>query len=96
MTHENLAQEMSDALGISHPSLATIVEMDPPLAREFTTMAQAVRAANVITAKEQSLIMIALNAAVVHLNGDLLRAYIAAALAQGASAGEIREVLQLT
>ncbi|SLN28257.1 Carboxymuconolactone decarboxylase family protein [Aquimixticola soesokkakensis] len=99
-THASAAPDqgaaLSEALGISHPSLATIARMDPALAGEFAAMARAVRDANVLSLKEQALIMLAINAAVVHLNGDMVRAYIQAALAQGASAGEIREVLQLT
>lgn len=96
MTHEPLAEALGNALGMSHPSLSTIARMDPPLATEFATMAQAVRDANVLSVKDQALINVALNAAVVHLNGEMVRAYIAAALKAGATAGEIREVLQLT
>lgn len=96
MTATDLAKDLSDALGIDHPSLQIIAEMDAPLATEFTAMAQAVHASNALSSKEQALIHVALNSAVVHLNPEMVRAYIAAALRQGATAGEIREVLQLT
>lgn len=96
MTQSDLTQELSEALGIDHPSLAVIAEMDAPLATEFAAMARAVQASNVLSPKEQALIHIALNSAVVHLNSEMVRAYIAAALRHGATAGEIREVLELT
>lgn len=96
MTETTLARDLSDALGIEHPSLAIVAEMDPPLAREFTKMAQAVAGSNALSAKDQALIQVAINSTVVHLNADMVRAYIAAALRAGATAGEIREVLELT
>ncbi|EUB98160.1 Carboxymuconolactone decarboxylase [Rhizobium sp. CF080] len=92
----SLATNLSEALGISHPTLSIVAEMDPPLAREFLAMARAVGASNALSPKDQSLIQIALNASVVHLNAEMVRAHIASALKQGATAGEIREVLQLT
>ncbi len=91
-----LATELSEALGIDHPSLGVIAEMDAPLATQFAAMARAVQSSNALNAREQALIHVALNSAVVHLNPEMVRAYIAAALREGASAGEIREVLQLT
>ncbi|NTF97929.1 carboxymuconolactone decarboxylase family protein [Rhizobium rhizogenes] len=91
-----LANDLCEALGISHPTLTTVAEMDPPLAREFLAMARAVGASNALSPKDQSLIQIALNASVVHLNAEMVRAHIATALQRDATAGEIREVLQLT
>lgn len=96
MTEEALARDLSDALGIEHPALATVAEMDPPLAREFAAMARAINQSNALSKKDQALIFIAINSAVVHLNAEMVRAYIAAALREGATAGEIREVLELT
>ena len=96
MTDTNLATELAEALGIDHPSLAVIAEMDPPLAAEFATMARAVGTANALSPKDQALIQVAINSTVVHLNAEMVRAYIAAAIREGATAGEIREVLELT
>lgn len=92
----DLARSLAEALGYDHPSFTAIAEMDAPLARQFVTMAQTVRATSPFTAGETALINLALNAAVVHLNADGVRAAIRAALDHGATAGEIREVLQLT
>lgn len=96
MTDVKLADELAQALGIQHPSLAVIAEMDPPLAREFAQMARAVTHSNALSKKDQALLQVAINATLVHLNADMVRAYIAAALDAGATAGEIREVLELT
>ncbi|WP_176086139.1 carboxymuconolactone decarboxylase family protein [Martelella sp. HB161492] len=96
MTDEALFHRLEKALGIAHPALAVVAEMDPPLAAEFTAMAEAIADANALSKKDQALIQIAINATVVHLNADMLRAHIATALAEGATAGEIREVLELT
>ncbi len=95
-TAPDLADELAAALGIAHPALAVLARMDPPLAREFARMARAIQGANALSAKDQALIQIAVNAALMHRNTEMVRAHIAAALHEGASAGEIREVLQLT
>ena len=96
MTTETLARDLQEALGIDLPDLATLAEMDPPLATEFLGMARAVRRDNALAVKDQALIYIALYASLVQLNAPLTRAYIRAALKAGAHPGEIREVLQLT
>jgi alkylhydroperoxidase/carboxymuconolactone decarboxylase family protein YurZ len=91
-----LGHALGEAMGIDHDTLEVMAGMDPEMTRAFTGMAEAVRASNVLGDKEQALVHLALNAAVVHLNAGMVRAYIAAALRAGATAGEIREVLQLT
>lgn len=92
----SLAKDLEDALGFEHPSLAIVAEMDPDLAREFAAMAKAVNGSSALSRKDQALIQLALNSAVVHLNADMVRAFIRAALRHGATAGEVREVLELT
>ncbi|WP_370205878.1 carboxymuconolactone decarboxylase family protein [Pararhodobacter marinus] len=99
MTDHNeadLGAALSQSLGIEHPALAVIARMDPPLAREFAAMARAVGKANALSLKDQALIQVAINATVVHLNPEMVRAYLVSALKHGATAGEVREVLQLT
>lgn len=96
MTKTKLADDIGKAMGIDHPDMATFAEMDPVLAQEFLTMARAVGEGNVLPPKDQALIYIAMCASMVQLNGPMVRAYIRAALAHGADAGEIREVLQLS
>lgn len=96
MTDTNLADRLSAALGIKHEALPIMAEMDPILSGEFATMAEAVQNSNALDAKQQALVNLALNSAVVHLNAEMVRVYIAAALREGAISGEIREVLQLT
>ena len=89
MTTETLARDLQEALGIDLPDLATLAEMDPPLATEFLGMARAVRRDNALAVKDQALIYIALYASLAQLNAPLTRAYIRAALKAGAHPGEI-------
>lgn len=96
MPTDNLAQQLSLALGIDSPDFALFAEMDPDSARTFTAMAQSIKHSSSLDAREQALIFLALNATLVHLNGPMVRAYIRAALDAGATQGEIQEVLQLT
>lgn len=96
MTRETLAQDLSEALGIEHPDLAIMAEMDPELSAEFLEMARAVKRDNVLAPKDQALIYVALYASLAQLNAPMTRAYIRAALKAGATAGEVREVLELT
>lgn len=88
--------ELELAFGIADPSLQGVELLDPPLAAGFSELARTVRSSNALSEKDQHLIHIALNAAVVHMQAGPLRAHINAALKAGATAGEIREVLQLT
>jgi len=93
---ETLERALSKALGIDHPALAATVRLDPDLAEAFLGMAEAVRRDSSLSAKEQALINLAINASVPHMNAEMTRAYLRAALREGATKGEILEVLQLT
>jgi len=93
---ETLEHALSEALGIEHPALATAAQLDPELVEAFVGMARAVRRESSLSGKEQALVNLAINASVPHMNAEMTRAYLRAALREGATKGEILEVLQLT
>lgn len=91
-----LAADLEAVFGVPDPSFPVIAAQDPQIAATYVELARAANVGNPLDARERALIHVALNASVVHLHAPLVRLWIRAALGAGATAGEIREVLQLT
>lgn len=92
MTLEN---EFVEIHGDMPKTWRDIRERQPQFFEAYVNLAAVPLRRGALTAKARALIMIAVNAAVTHLNRNEIRHHIGRALDHGASAEEIVEVLQL-
>lgn len=90
-----LWEEFSANEGVVSPVWRELKAACPEFFAAYANLAAVPWRRGALDAKTRELVMVALNAAVTHLNKDEMRRHIRAALVQGAKPAEILEVLQL-
>ncbi|KAK5167114.1 uncharacterized protein LTR77_007844 [Saxophila tyrrhenica] len=78
------------------PTLSSLSKLDPTYLRAYTNLRSVPRNKKALPLKTQELLLLAIDAAVTHLDPAGVRAHTAAALAAGATREEILETLELS
>ncbi len=90
-----LWEEFSANEGVVSPVWRELKAACPEFFAAYANLAAVPWRRGALDARTRELVMVAINAAVTHLNKDEMRRHVRAALAQGAKPAEILEVLQL-
>jgi alkylhydroperoxidase/carboxymuconolactone decarboxylase family protein YurZ len=95
---EELKAEFTSQLGAEafHSGWASLLAVDPEFFSASLSLASVPRRKSHLSAKNQSLISLAVDSAATHLYAPGIRAHIAAAVKEGASVYEVLEVIELS